>query len=44
MIETALAHKVGSAVAQAYMRSDLLDKRRDLMDQWGAYVLECKHH
>ncbi|MEP3310571.1 MAG: site-specific integrase, partial [Gilvibacter sp.] len=44
VIETALAHKVGSAVAQAYMRSDLLDKRRDLMDQWGGYVLECKHH
>ena len=39
VIETALAHKVGSAVAQAYMRTDLLDKRRDLMRMWEAHVV-----
>ena len=38
VIETALAHKVGSAVAQAYMRTDLLDKRRDLMRMWESYI------
>ncbi len=36
--EMALAHAVGSAVERSYARSDLFDKRRQLMDQWGAYV------
>jgi integrase len=36
--ELSLAHKVGSDVERAYARSDLLDKRRVLMDQWSAYV------
>ena len=38
VMELSLAHRVGSAVEQAYARSDLLDKRRRLMDQWAAYV------
>ena len=33
--ELALAHRVGSAVEQAYARSDLLEKRRALMQQLG---------
>ena len=37
--ETALAHAVGNEVAQAYARSDLYERRRELMDAWGAYVL-----
>ncbi len=36
--EMAIAHDVGSAVEQAYQRSDLLEKRRELMATWGDYV------
>ena len=36
--EQALAHQTGSAVEQAYMRSDLLSKRRHLMDAWGSFA------
>jgi integrase len=37
MAEMALAHSVGSAVEQAYRRSDLFDRRRRLMDDWARY-------
>jgi integrase len=33
--ELALAHAVGNAVVSAYSRSDLLTKRRKLMEAWG---------
>jgi hypothetical protein len=33
----ALAHQVGSAVERAYRRSDLFEKRRRLMDDWGRF-------
>ena len=36
--EMALAHRVGSDVERSYARSDLFEKRRGLMDQWGAFV------
>ena len=36
VMELCLAHTVGNAVERAYARSDLLDKRRVLMAQWGA--------
>ncbi len=36
--ELALAHNVGSDTEQAYMRSDLFDKRRELMQAWGDYL------
>jgi len=36
--EMALAHKVGTATEQAYLRSDLRDMRRALMDAWGRHV------
>ena len=38
VMELSLARKVGSAVEQAYARSDLLAKRRLLMEQWAAYI------
>ncbi|THD71639.1 site-specific integrase [Thalassobius vesicularis] len=36
--EMSLAHKIGSDVERAYARSDLLEKRRDLMAQWSQFV------
>ena len=36
--ELALAHAVGSAVERSYARSDLFEKRRQLMDQRAAYL------
>ena len=36
--EMSLAHKVGSDVERAYARSDLLERRRLLMDQWSQFV------
>ena len=38
VMELSLAHAVGSAVERAYARSDMLAKRRRLMDQWGAFL------
>jgi integrase len=35
--EAALAHTTGSAVEQAYRRSDALEKRRALMEAWASY-------
>ena len=35
--EAALAHALKNATEAAYFRSDLFDKRRDLMDCWAAY-------
>lgn len=36
--EQALAHQVGSDVERAYRRSDALKLRRELMEQWSAYL------
>jgi integrase len=36
--EMALAHRVGSAVEQAYRRSDQFEKRRELAQAWARYV------
>ena len=38
-MELCLAHHVGNAVERAYARSDLLEQRRALMDQWAEYVI-----
>lgn len=38
VIEKCLAHAVGSVVARAYARSDLLEQRRPVMEAWGRYV------
>lgn len=36
----ASGHTVGNAVDRAYQRTDLLDKRRELMSLWGAFTDE----
>ncbi|MGO6903140.1 tyrosine-type recombinase/integrase [Rhizobium ruizarguesonis] len=36
--EAALAHVVGDAVERSYARSDALERRRALMQEWSAYV------
>ena len=41
--EMALAHAVGDEVEQAYRRTTALEKRRQLMDAWGAYVEESSN-
>lgn len=38
VMEAALAHRVPDAVEAAYFRSDLLDRRRELMDRWADYL------
>ncbi len=39
VIESALAHQLKDKTEAAYFRSNLLDKRRELMDKWGDYTL-----
>ncbi|WP_076522985.1 tyrosine-type recombinase/integrase [Paracoccus saliphilus] len=38
--ESALAHLVGDEVERAYARSDLLEKRRELMEAWADYLAQ----
>lgn len=38
MAEIALAHFIGSEVERAYQRSDMLERRRAMMADWGAFV------
>jgi integrase len=38
LIEAALAHTTGNAVEIAYQRSDVIEKRRKLMEAWAAFV------
>jgi integrase len=38
--EKALAHKTSNKVVAAYARSDLFEKRRQLMDAWNSYLNE----
>jgi len=39
--ELSLAHDVGNAVERAYRRSDLIEKRRELMERWSTH---CAGH
>ncbi len=39
VVEAALAHVVQNKVEAAYARSDLFERRRQLMDDWSAYVV-----
>ncbi|MEN2786261.1 tyrosine-type recombinase/integrase [Sphingomonas qilianensis] len=39
LVEVSLAHVVGSEVARAYQRSDILEKRVALMQAWADYIL-----
>jgi integrase len=38
VVERCLAHSVESKVTQAYQRSDYLEQRREVMQQWCAFV------
>lgn len=38
MAEIALAHFIGSEVERAYQRSDMLDRRRAMMADWGGFL------
>ena len=38
VMEAALAHRIPDAVEAAYFRSDLLERRRELMERWAAYI------
>jgi len=38
LAEAALAHLVGDETERAYRRGDALEKRRKLMDAWGAFL------
>lgn len=38
MAEIALAHFIGSEVERAYQRSDMLDRRKDMMAAWSMFL------
>ena len=38
VVEAALAHRVADSVEAAYFRSDLFDRRRELMQAWSDYL------
>ena len=38
VVEAALAHVVQNEVEAAYARSDLFERRRQLMDDWSTYI------
>ena len=38
LAERCLAHKVGSDAENAYARSSLIERRRPIMEAWGAFV------
>nr|WP_244957633.1 site-specific integrase [Alicycliphilus denitrificans] len=42
MAELALAHDVGSAVERAYRRTDMVDRRRRMMQDWADYCSQPK--
>lgn len=37
VVEEAMGHVVGTAVERAYRRTDVLEQRRALMEQWAAH-------
>ena len=40
VMEAALAHSIKNKAKAAYARSDLFDKRRELMVKWAAFVAQ----
>ena len=40
--EAALGHSIGSDTVRAYQRSDLLEKRKLLMEDWAGFVTAVK--
>jgi integrase len=41
-IELSLAHSIGTAVEQSYRRSDLFDKRRQLIEAWAKFCAAAR--
>lgn len=39
LVEDALAHQIGSKVERAYRRVDFAEQRREMMEQWAAFLL-----
>ena len=39
VVEAALAHQIGNETTRAYLRGDLFQRRRDLMDEWANFIL-----
>lgn len=37
--ETILDHRIGNTVERSYARSDILDRRRPVMEAWAAHVI-----
>jgi len=44
IVEASLAHIIGGKVEQAYMRGDLFEKRRRLMQQWATFAITLPAH
>ena len=42
VVEAALAHAVRNQTEAAYARSDMFERRRTLMEDWGAYLEEVR--
>ena len=40
--KAASGHTVGDAVQQAYQRTDLLEKRRRMMEDWSRYLNQTR--
>jgi integrase len=43
MIEIALAHKVGNETKRAYLRTKMIERRREMMSAWSAYCGGRRH-
>jgi integrase len=41
--EAALAHNLGNSTEQAYARTDLLETRRPLMEEWAQFLASNTH-
>lgn len=41
VVEACLAHTIADTTRKAYNRSDYLEQRRTVMQQWGDYVEQC---
>lgn len=39
MAEVALAHNIGTKVQQAYLRGDMIERRRAMMEEWSRFLL-----
>lgn len=42
MAEIQLAHKVGNAITRAYLRTDLMEKRRQMLISWDEFLSDIK--